>query len=95
MKHWYINQISLVPLIFTTNRIIKSVAISIPFGVCVSVSPAAGIIALSLLLFFFVENIKMSWMDVYLGSKLYDLSKKMIHKKIEKKYPESNIQRVA
>ena len=81
MKHWYISQFSLVPLIFTTNRIIKSIALSIPFGVTISISPGAGIVALTFLLLFFIENIKMSKMDVLLGSKIYDFTKKLINQK--------------
>lgn len=81
MKHWYISKISMVPLTYTTNRIIKSVALSIPFGVCVSISPIAGIIALISLMFFYIENIKMTKLDVYIGSKIYDCAKILVQDK--------------
>jgi len=85
MKHWYISQFSLVPLIFTTNRIIKSIALSIPFGVTVSISPGAGIVAVVFLLLFFIENIKMSKMDVFIGTKIFDFTKKIIDEKEKEK----------
>jgi hypothetical protein len=82
MKHWYISEISMKPFIFTTIRIIEGLAVSIPFGATVSISPAAGVIAVSFLLMFYVEMIQSSKLDVFLGYKIHDLAKKMIGHKL-------------
>jgi hypothetical protein len=82
MKHWYISEISMTPLIYTTIYTIQAVAVSIPFGATVSISPAAGIIALVFLCWFHYEYMKTKKLDVYLGYKIHDFAKKIIDDKV-------------
>lgn len=82
MKHWYISEISMTPLIYTTTNTIHGVAVSIPFGATVSISPAAGLIALVFLGWFYFEYMKTSKLDTYLGYKIHDFAKKIIDDKV-------------
>jgi hypothetical protein len=64
MKMWYVDQLNVGDFTRSCFNIIKSVVWSVPMGVAVTVSPAAGVVALLAFLYFYGCCLRFSRRDV-------------------------------
>jgi hypothetical protein len=78
MKHWYINETTMVSFHRIYSRTMKSAVLAIPFGITVTITPIAGLIAGVLTCAFFWEHTKTSAKDVRLCMKILDYTKEKI-----------------
>jgi len=84
LKYWYINTVPIQTFIFTSNRIIKFVILSLPFGIAVGVSPISGLISFFLAINFMWENTKISFIDTKVCMKVHDYVSKFFSVKLKK-----------